>query len=154
MLPENFEDADHIDTSAFSEIIFGDAASDSGSSTPNWDHDSATCTNVYCHGAFSFKKDDSPNSWAYAFGETEIRGNNPSMTWTQVGTGQAECGTCHSLPPQGHIGSSELNCSLCHGNVVDENKNIIDKSLHINGQLDIRLPANIEQILESQNIKR
>ncbi len=156
--PTAFEDTGHIDTSPNAEVTFGDVASGSGSSSPDWDRSSAACTNVYCHGSFIFKIEDSSNPWGYAFGETEIIGNNPAMVWTQVGSGQAACGTCHNIPPQGHIGSTpELDCSLCHGNVVDSDKNIIDKSLHINGQIDLQLPANsakIDQLLKRLNIEK
>ncbi len=156
--PATFDDAGHIDLSPDAEVTFGVVASDSGNSSPNWDRGTATCTNVYCHGSFIFKKENSANQWGYAFGETEITGNNPAMIWTQVGSGQAECGTCHGLPPQGHIGGTpELDCSICHPSVVDSNKNIINKSLHINGQVNLQTEANsakIEQLLKRLNIKR
>ena len=64
-----------------------------------------------------------------------IVGNNPIMLWTTVDENQAACGTCHDLPPKGHISTSA--CSACHSTVVDENYNIINKELHINGEIDL-----------------
>lgn len=77
--------------------------------------------------------------WAYT--DSLISGNNPQLVWTEVGTGQADCGTCHGLPPLGHRVADDRvpveECSVCHPRVVDENYDIIDKALHINGQIDV-----------------
>lgn len=115
------------------ELLFKLVATGYGRVTPVWDADATTCTNVYCHGGFSFNKADSDRPWAYA--EDAITGNNPTLTWTDVGSGAAECGTCHGLPPTGHI--PVTTCNGCHGDVVDANNNIIDRGKHINGKIDV-----------------
>ncbi len=115
------------------DMEFGDAATGGGKVNPVWNHGDASCSDVYCHGNFAFQKEDSENQWAYT--GTEIVGLNPKMTWNQVGTGQADCATCHSLPPTGHL--AVANCSGCHSSVVDADNNIIDKTKHINGMIDL-----------------
>jgi hypothetical protein len=127
-----FDDPNHIVPDSEIELVFNDIATDSGRVTPIWNRTNTTCSDVYCHGNFTFYKADSENELAYA--DSVIVGNNPVMDWTQVGTGQAECGSCHGLPPTGHAAAT--NCGFCHGTVVDENNNIIDKSKHINGKID------------------
>ena len=132
--PQNLMDAGHIDNVPLpAEVHFSLFASDSSENSTEWDHNSATCSDVYCHGAFSFSKDESDNDFAYA--DSVIVGNNPTMIWNSVGTGQDDCGTCHDLPPKGHIAVS--SCNGCHPRVVDANYNIIDKQLHINGKKDV-----------------
>ncbi|MDP4196679.1 MAG: hypothetical protein Q8940_16615, partial [Bacteroidota bacterium] len=71
-------------------------------------------------------------------------GANFSPKWTQVDGSQAACGTCHGLPPKGHIGYpnnlpvTACGNSGCHSGVVDINGNIIDKNKHINGAINVR----------------
>jgi hypothetical protein len=119
-----FDDAVHIDSNSGIDIHFGSAATWNGAVSPQWTKSSASCAGVYCHGNFQW----------IANGDT-IRGNNPLLVWNQVGSGQAACGTCHGIPPTGHIAATE--CNTCHGSVVDADKNIIDKSKHINGLVDL-----------------
>jgi hypothetical protein len=135
--PNSLSSSGHIDNYPFqAEINFSSFASNSGKSNPTWNHDSETCDNVYCHGGFAFDSLASGNnSWAYT--NSKIEGNNPQMHWTSVGTGQVVCGSCHGLPPTGHIPAATTNCVFCHPRVVDGNLNIIDKSLHINGKKEI-----------------
>lgn len=128
-----FDDPNHIVPDAQIELVFNDIATDSGRVTPIWNRTNTTCSDVYCHGNFAFYKADSENDWAYA--DSLITGNNPIMNWIQVGTGQSECGTCHGLPPTGHVPIS--TCSSCHGSVVDSDNNIIDKTKHINQMIDL-----------------
>ncbi|NOX87948.1 MAG: hypothetical protein GXO77_02905 [Calditrichaeota bacterium] len=131
--PQNYEDEGHIDGQLPAEITFSLFASDSGKTQPLWNHDNATCSNVYCHGDFKFKKSESKFSWIYT--DSVITGNNPVITWNDTGEEQVECGTCHDLPPKGHL--AQTTCNTCHGKVVDADNNIIDKKLHINGQIDV-----------------
>ncbi len=110
-------------------------ATDSGRVTPLWSATNATCGDVYCHGNFEFSKESSAYQFAYT--ADAMTGNNPELTWTEVGTGQAACGTCHGLPPTGHIPQQLSDCHGCHGSVVDENGNIIDTTKHINGKINV-----------------
>ncbi len=128
-----YNTAGHIDDSPHSEVVFNNLASSVGTDATTWERMDASCSNVYCHGGFEFKKADSEYPWAYT--EDAMRGNNPRMIWNAVGTGQALCGSCHGLPPQGHIPAA--TCEGCHSSVVDANFNIINKYLHINGKIDV-----------------
>ncbi|MEE9169822.1 MAG: CxxxxCH/CxxCH domain-containing protein [bacterium] len=134
--PSTYSDPGHIDNPPLpAELSFSPLASDSSRISPSWNHETATCGSVYCHGAFEFRKEDSAFPWGYA--DSTIVGNNAELIWTSVGTGQAECGTCHDLPPKGHVGIAEATCNVCHGRVVDADFNIIDKDLHINGKIEV-----------------
>jgi DnaJ-class molecular chaperone len=125
-----FSVSNHVnDNTEHAEITFNQLAKGFGMSNPTWDRESATCNNVYCHGAFSFPEHD--NNFAYA--DSAIEGTYKAVVWNSVGSNQAACGTCHGLPPKGHIATELTQCVNCHANVVDENLNIINKALHING---------------------
>jgi len=137
-MPQTLDAAGHVgdDTPGIAEINFGVFAHTEEDLFTSWNHETKTCSNVYCHGAFEFKKENSEYPFAYT-GDV-MSGNNVNMIWTDVGSGQADCGTCHGLPPQGHqVQGTVTVCSGCHGRVVDENNNIINKALHINGQADV-----------------
>ena len=123
----------HLDSSPGSEVTFDALASFQGEVSPVWSRADASCSNVYCHGNFEFRRENSDYQWAYT--EPVMSGNNPRMIWTSQGSGQTLCGTCHGLPPQGHIPS--LTCDGCHGRVVDENFNITNPYLHINGKIEV-----------------
>ncbi|MBI5645687.1 MAG: CxxxxCH/CxxCH domain-containing protein [Ignavibacteriae bacterium] len=89
--------------------------------TPSYDPTAGSCANVYCHGNFT-------------------NGNNASPTWSG-GSDQAKCGTCHGNPATGNPlpkapHPAVETCNVCHAGVVDANKQIIDKTKHINGKLD------------------
>jgi predicted CxxxxCH...CXXCH cytochrome family protein len=113
-VPEALDAAGHVDSAMPAEVTFGELAR-SEDSTPAWD--GTTCANTYCHGAFE-------------------GGNKASVTWTDVGAGKAACGTCHGSPPtSGHPDND--NCSMCHPRVADDDLNILDRSLHMNGEVEI-----------------
>ncbi|MFQ6617432.1 MAG: CxxxxCH/CxxCH domain-containing protein [Fidelibacterota bacterium] len=128
-----FEDSHIADVDAVAEVKFGNLATHSGEVQPEWDRENATCSEVYCHGNFSFSKDESDYPEIYQ--SQYIKGNSFNPKWTEVGTGQDQCGTCHDLPPQGH--GQETLCYQGHSGVVDENRNIVDPSKHINGEKNV-----------------
>ncbi len=124
-VPGNYLDEGHLGADNIAEVEFGVIATDSSALSPTWTRSLATCENVYCHGAFSFSYEDSL-----------ITGNYTSAVWTAPGS--VPCGTCHGLPPNGHEGAwTPEQCFYCHGTVIDENGNIIDKTKHINGQINL-----------------
>jgi predicted CxxxxCH...CXXCH cytochrome family protein len=102
--------------------------------SPHYDFQANTCDNVYCHGNWLLNKTDSPNQWGYS-GEIMF-GNNFSPVWTGGGA-EIECGTCHGLPPQGHISADLDACGGCHSNIVSPDGTIADKARHINGRINI-----------------
>jgi hypothetical protein len=127
----SFDDPTHIN--GVVDIEFAPIATHWGKVDPEYNFISNKCTNVYCHGNFTLERDKSLHPEIY--NDSLMVGNNPTLDWTGVGKNQAICGTCHVLPPNGHI--DYPNCSTCHYTVVDENNNIIDKNKHINGFIDV-----------------
>jgi len=118
VVPVNYDDPGHVDNVPLpAEVVFSEFASDSGNTSPIWNRSSFSCSDVYCHGAFSL-------------------GNNKKVTWNAVGVGEATCGSCHGLPPATNH-PQNTQCNICHGRVVDANFNIIDKTLHINGKAEL-----------------
>jgi predicted CxxxxCH...CXXCH cytochrome family protein len=83
-----------------------------------WDRSAATCS-TYCHGA------------TLAAG-----GTNTRPVWTQVGTGQTACGTCHGNPPPPPH-PAQTACFGCHPDTVAENGTIlVAGGKHVDGHLD------------------
>jgi predicted CxxxxCH...CXXCH cytochrome family protein len=128
MVPESLYAPGHVDDDLPAEVTFSGLAFTDGAQ-PAWNHSTAGCSNVYCHGNWSLSKENSLFPWAYA-GET-IGGNNATVTWT--GANQAACGSCHALPPSGHLQFALNECANCHVGVVNSQGEIIDKTKHING---------------------
>lgn len=132
--PATYNVTGHVnDGSPHAEIKFSAIASDSGMVSPHWDHNSATCSNVYCHGNFTFYRDSSAYAWIYT--DSVITGNNTDVVWNSVGTGQADCGTCHGLPPAGHF-SAITDCGNCHYHFGPGNQ-VLDPKLHMNGKIEV-----------------
>ncbi len=95
------------------QITFGDLAKAKGSS-PTYDYNNASCSNTYCH-------------------QSIVPTNNPD--WQAPRDSTAACGSCHGLPPASpHPQNSD--CFKCHGSVIDQNRQFVNKKLHINGQVD------------------
>lgn len=130
-VPESIDSPGHLDDDLPAEVTFSGLAFTDGAQ-PAWDHSTASCSNVYCHGNWSLSKENSLFPWAYT-GET-ISANNVTVTWT--GTNEAACGSCHALPPSGHLSFALNECTDCHVGVVNAQGEIIDKSKHINGMVN------------------
>jgi predicted CxxxxCH...CXXCH cytochrome family protein len=90
---------------------------------PAFDAATQACSNVYCHGAL--------------LGDSASTNTQP--VWKAAGTGQADCGTCHGLPPN-HVGTATA-CSGCHPSVVDKDRKIIAPDKHVDGKIDFADPA-------------
>jgi len=119
----SYDDPNHIDD-GIASVIFDTLGTDGGRLTPVWDRNNATCSEVYCHGAFRFGSNG------------QIRGNNNPVTWTEKNPDPAACDLCHGLPPQGHFGggvyTTPESCNQCHGSVVNSDGEIENPELHIN----------------------
>jgi predicted CxxxxCH...CXXCH cytochrome family protein len=127
----SFDDPTHINGEV--DIAFAPIATHFGRVEPEYNFITNKCDNVYCHG--NIEHDQNTSAHPEIYSDSLMVGNNPSVNWTGVGKNQAVCGTCHVLPPTGHVDLP--NCSTCHYTVVDDNNNIIDKSKHINGFTDV-----------------
>lgn len=134
IVPGDFLDEGHLGEDNIAEIVFGTIASDSSTLSSTWDRLTESCENVYCHGSFSFAKSESESDWVYS--DDFITGIDTTFIWTS--TEKMNCSSCHELPPKGHIGEyTQTECFSCHGSMIDGEGNIIDKTKHINGQIDL-----------------
>ncbi|MBN1446875.1 MAG: CxxxxCH/CxxCH domain-containing protein [Bacteroidetes bacterium] len=125
-LPSNYEDPAHLDdaTPGRAEVLLRNALASVKTNgtvgTPAYDGGGGTCANTYCHGNFT-------------------NGNNLTVAWKEMN--QASCGSCHGQavgnPLPGGSHPQNGNCSACHTGVIDANRTIIDKSLHVNGILNV-----------------
>jgi len=128
----------HVDSDLPAEVTIngGVAEADPSVTTgqPAYDYQANTCGNVFCHGNFSLSMASSPNPFGYV--DSTISGNNYSPLWTGDES-QIACGTCHNLPPTGHIEATLDACGGCHSNIVASDGTIADKQKHINGMVDV-----------------
>ncbi len=114
----------HIDQPT-ATVTFAGLAVVPGGTLPTWDRTSATCASTYCHGA------------------SLSGGGNKTPIWTKVGQGQADCGTCHGVPPPPpHQFYDTTNgykaCNPCHFQTIDANGVLIPPSAggkHLDGVL-------------------
>ncbi|HVE86850.1 MAG TPA: CxxxxCH/CxxCH domain-containing protein [Myxococcales bacterium] len=86
--------------------------------TARWDRESATCSGVACHAPAG----------------ADARATNQAPRWTNVGAGEAACGSCHGLPPEDH-GDSGNDCARCHGVAYAGGQLLASK--HANGVVDV-----------------
>jgi len=136
VVPQDYSDPGHaINDPLPAEVIFSPLAIHNIAVNPVYDHPSATCSDTYCHGNWEFLKDSSSNQFAYT--DDKMIGNNRSVIWNIVDGSQAPCGSCHNLPPEGHIPSELSACGNCHTGIVDSDGNIIDSDKHINGEINV-----------------
>lgn len=135
-VPAEYEDPAHAVGSVLpAELLFGGLAVTDGAA-PNLDTATLTCAAAYCHGNWSLPR--SASNWANFYTADSIAGNSATPVWTDEST--VVCGSCHNLPPTGHIPADPDQCANCHIGVVDNNvptPNIIDKTKHINGQVNV-----------------
>lgn len=131
----------HLDSDLPAEVQLKGLAVLGIASNAAFDPNNATCSNTYCHGNFEFSKSSAPAEDQFAFTADKMEGNNQTLTWNKVDGSQIKCGSCHALPPKGHLGYQQFpisSCSACHQGVVDEYGHIIDPSKHINGEVNVR----------------
>lgn len=144
-VPSSVNQPGHLDSELPAEVNFKGLATKGIASNAVFNPSNGTCSNTYCHGNFEFFKDSADPTNQFGFSADKMIGNNASVKWTTVDGSQDKCGSCHDLPPIGHIGDkfsqipiSVTQCYLCHEGVVDQNGKIIDQSKHINGEANAR----------------
>ncbi len=89
-----------------------------------FDKATQTCSNVACHGNFSFNG---------------VNGDNPAVVWTDPTP--LTCTSCHGMPPTGHpplaANADAKSCSVCHSATVNPDGTIhVESGAHINGQAE------------------
>lgn len=130
----------HLDTQLPAEVVFNDTlarlttANGTYHPVPVYSASTTRCSNTYCHG--DWKALRATSSYTFAYTDSVMSGAAFSPSWTG-GTADAGCGTCHGLPPQGHMAATLQICANCHTGVVNGSGAIIDKSKHINGKIDV-----------------
>ena len=136
---------DHITPISQANIVLLDSLAIHGiASNAVFDLNTGTCSNTYCHGNFEFKKSDAPTERQYAYTSDMMTGNFKTVKWTLLDGSQAPCGSCHGttdgfISPEGHIKLPITQCVACHSTVVNEKGEVIDKTRHINGQINYAL---------------
>ena len=115
-VPDTVSAPGHMDGDGVAELTFAGVAVANGAQ-PVWNGD--TCANAYCHGSA-------------ALGGAAIE-----PTWTLVDGSQAQCGSCHSLPPPApHPPGTD--CGSCHPTVQPgSSMTFLDPDSHINGKVDL-----------------
>jgi predicted CxxxxCH...CXXCH cytochrome family protein len=140
-VPQSVFAPGHLDSSHPAPVILNGLATTNIANNATYNASDGTCSNNYCHGNFEYSIDSAAAEDRFAFTDSNMVGNNKTVHWTNAGNSEAACGTCHDLPPKGHIGYQQFpisSCISCHAEVVDAEGNIIDKTKHINGKVDVR----------------
>jgi hypothetical protein len=141
VVPQNYSDPGHVDTPPPAEVLFGNIAITNVAVNADYDHSSATCSDTFCHGNFEYLKDAAPENHKFAFeeGADRMTGNNRLVVWNNVDGSQALCGSCHNLPPVGHVEADITACGTCHSGIFDRDGNLVDSLSykHINGEIDL-----------------
>lgn len=107
----HFVKAGRVDE-APAEVSFGAAAGGEAS----WDPSTLTCAKTRCHDLSA----------------ADAAAKKVVPVWTQVGRHQADCGTCHGLPPSTHAWG---DCAVCHGAEYAQDRVSADR--HANGTVDV-----------------
>ncbi len=139
-IPSSVYTAGHINAQGTAQVLITTALATVSSGgvtpTPTYDAQSMQCSNTYCHGNWRMRKSSSQYSFVYT--DSVISGANYPVQWNG-GASEAACGTCHGLPPAGHLsqGISLAQCTFCHSGVVNGAGVIIDKTKHMNGKINV-----------------
>ena len=119
VVPADVNAPGHIDSPLPAEITFG-GLSTSNNSTPIYDASTHKCSNTYCH-------------------QSIVPTNNP--IWQQPRDSTAACGSCHGLPPPAPH-PQKTDCSTCHSQVIDSNRNFVNVALHVDGTVQVTPQCN------------
>jgi predicted CxxxxCH...CXXCH cytochrome family protein len=134
----------HLGSDPPAELVFNSTIAAlitaDGTFIPNPTYDALRCSGVYCHGSWKLRRASSLNNWVFT--DSIMAGAAFSPLWTG-GISEAECGSCHGLPPSGHQGPyAATACGTCHTDldgapIVDATGAIKNKSKHINGKVNV-----------------
>jgi len=101
----------------------------------------ATCTTTFCHGSNMPKSDTSGTARSPGWAQNTLMTGSPG----------ADCGTCHGNPPtagttaathSAYTGQPTTSCVTCHAMVVNASGTIVNKSLHMNGVVNVTADCN------------
>jgi len=126
VLPADDDEPTHIDGDRARVTLTGVAASDHHE--PSFDPETLRCNGSHCHG---------PGVSASA-----------SPVWTD--DTELGCPSCHGAPPD--LPHPQVaQCSLCHGAVVGDDGNILDRERHVDGHVDVAVPDDCTSCHGSTN---
>lgn len=114
VVPTSLLDPGHAD-GGHGDLTWGALASNG--TEPYWEV--GKCESSYCHGS------------------TLTGGTVHAPQWSAGPEGQAACGACHGLPPEGGPHANADDCSVCHGTVMESATTFKNPDLHINGVTDL-----------------
>lgn len=109
VVPADVNSPGHADDGPPGDVTFGTLAAQ-GDRTPTYHAATRTCESSYCH------RDALP-------------------VWTEPRDSTTACGSCHGLPPPAPHPQSD-RCSVCHGEVIDEERHFIAPERHVDGVVD------------------
>jgi hypothetical protein len=135
--PQDYNSPGHVDSDLPAEVNLTRQATAHGADNAIYDHSDGSCANTYCHGNFTFYKDSTSLRNQSMYTSDKMTGISNTVIWNKVDGSQIKCGSCHGLPPTGHKQVELKDCTGCHREVVDANGNIIDKTKHINGVINV-----------------
>jgi predicted CxxxxCH...CXXCH cytochrome family protein len=110
-VPEATDTPGHADDALPAEVTFG-PRSQLADHAPRYNPSAVSCADTHCHG-----------------GRT--------IAWSPSGEGEPRCARCHGDPPAAPH-PDEARCHLCHGEVVDEQRRIVARDLHIDGVVQVQ----------------
>ena len=122
------------------EVVFNDTLArlktGSGTNVPNPVYTPTTlkCSNTYCHGNWTLRKATSSSQFVYT--DSVMAGNNATPSWVG-GSAEVACGSCHGIPPKGHLSVALSTCGSCHDGVVTTDGKILDTKKHMNGKINV-----------------
>lgn len=138
IVPPTLYSPGHVDTPEPAEVTMTSGLSVTPSEglipSPTYNTVTMRCDNSFCHGNWQLKKSSSPNGFIYT--DSVIVGANYSPLWTGT-SAEAACGTCHTNPPAGHYPYELRECYNCHTGIMNAAGQIVDKSKHINGKVNV-----------------
>jgi len=142
-VPASFSESGHIDSTGRAKLVFNRslAALITGDGTlvpnPSYDTVKHVCNNTFCHGNWKARKDSAPLDNQFIYDDSVITGKAKAPLWTGGGD-EIECGSCHATPPKGHSGYGQpptlTECFNCH-----YNGDVMDKTKHINGRINVEI---------------
>jgi hypothetical protein len=122
------------------EVVFNDTlarlttAKGSFVAVPSYNASTLKCGNTFCHGNWKLRKVSSTNQFVYT--DSVMVGENFAPLWTG-GASNASCGSCHGLPPKGHLAVPISTCGTCHDGIASSDGKITDKTRHVNGKINV-----------------
>jgi len=121
-VPATVDAPGHTDSAWPAEVLFsGTAVADGAEPALEAGHGpdaTVTCSSTYCHGG------------------TLAGGSMTSPAWNPPNPTATKCDACHGFPPpEPHPAYDQ--CDHCHAPVVSPEGTIADRSMHINGAVDV-----------------